>query len=166
MKKMPALILILLFMPIFSYAFQNEPDSFRGMKWGTSLKDLTDMSVATGQKEDHLYVKKNDKLQIGDADLTGIRYGFYKDQFYSVWIRFDSFSNFQKLKETLFQQYGTGEKTNPFMDNYYWFGANVLIYLDYNSIAKRGSIMYSYKPIMEEKKKDDKDKAKKASGDL
>jgi len=161
-----SLIVILLIVPQASYAFQNEPDGFRGIKWGTEIKTLKDMKLKEDDGDSKFYKRKDDKLKIGDADLQYISYSFYKNQFYLVMIGFQSLTNFTKLKETLFEQYGEGNRTNRFMERYFWFGADVSITLDYNEIRETGSISYFFKPILDQIKLDQKNKAKKGAGDL
>ena len=165
MKKMPALILIILFVPLFSYAFQNEPDNFRGIKWGTNIKDLPDMVQLDDPGRQNNNIKhtqrNNEILQIGDAELSDITYRFYKDQFCFVSIRFES-KNFRKLKETLFKLYGPGFQNNPFIENYSWHGANI----DIDLYVEGGLIGYCYKPLLKAEINDGKDNAKRRSGDL
>ena len=59
------------------FAFRNEPDGFRGLKWGDAP---TEDMVFFGQnvdKED-LYHKENDKIEIRSIKLSNITYRFYK----------------------------------------------------------------------------------------
>ena len=155
---------LILSLPVF--AFQNEPDGFRGIKWGTNISELSEMGLIEDDGESKFYVRKNDKMQIGDADLELIAYVFYKDRLYGVMVKYSSSLNFSKLKETLFQVYGSGRRPNPFMEEYHWYGSSVLIGLDFNEIWEKGSISYFYKPIVEEKEGDEKEKAKKGASDL
>lgn len=155
----------ILISPFIAHAYQNEPDNFRGIKWGTNIKELPDMTKSPDNNE--LYVRNNDKFQIGDADLTLIKYGFYKERFYSVWINYESSSNFRKLKDTLFLQFGIGNQPNQFIEQYYWgIGSQVTISLQFNEMKDNGFILFVYNPIREEIINDDKDKAKKAASDL
>lgn len=155
---------LILSLPVF--AFQNEPDGFRGIKWGTNISELSEMGIIEDHGEQKLYVRKNDKMQIGDADLEVIIYVFYKDRLYGVMVIYNSSLNFSKLKETLFQVYGSGRRPNPFMEKYNWYGSSVLITLDFNEIREKGSIIYFYVPILKEQERDVKEKAKKGASDL
>ncbi len=87
MKKNVSILLIvsciliiftsILFAEEIKFTFQNEPDGFRGLKWGdTPTEDM----VFFGQnvdKED-LYHKANDKMEIRGVKLSNITYRFYK----------------------------------------------------------------------------------------
>ena len=64
-------------------AFQNEPDGFRGVKWGASItkigkefsfhKKISDSEI--------VYIKNTDSLKIGDAKLTNVTYSFLDQRF-------------------------------------------------------------------------------------
>jgi hypothetical protein len=68
-------------------AFENEPDGFRGIKWGTSFSTHGKEMVASRRTDDgsiKCYLRTGDKLSIGDAKLTSLEYCYWKDQFYRV----------------------------------------------------------------------------------
>jgi hypothetical protein len=148
------LLIISICVSIPVFAFQNEPDGFRGIKWGTNIRELNDMLVAESGKDTVYYIRKNDTLKIGDADIDQISYGFYKNRFYVVLVEYNGFLNFTKLKTILFDQYGKPDQPNQLMDKYFWTGGTVDIYFDYNEILKRGDIYYSFRPIQQERAKE------------
>jgi len=78
---------IVLLLASITQAFQNEPDGFRGLKWGDPPGE--DMKYI-GEDEVRYYTKyykrKDDKLQMGAAKLESIQYIFYKNQFVSILI--------------------------------------------------------------------------------
>ena len=39
------LVVAILLSPCISWAFSNEPDGFRGIKWGTNILELSDMGA-------------------------------------------------------------------------------------------------------------------------
>jgi len=158
--------LIFFMLPNNSLCFQNEPDGFRGIKWGNNIKDLKGMGIAADDGDSKYYIRKNDKLKIGDAVLESITYGFYKNRFHFVLIEFKAGTNYMKIKETLFEQYGAGNQNNEFLEQYTWYGSNVDILLKYSKISKEGRISYFYKPLTDEQTKDRKEKSIKGTGDL
>ena len=103
---------------VSSFAFQNEPDGFRGIKWGTNIKTLNGMTEIEKQSKGGLilYVKDNDKLQIGGAELMMVCYSFWQDKFYSVFIQTKKHSNWSALKEVVFAKFGEGERYNKYRD--------------------------------------------------
>lgn len=159
-------VTIILLFPNLLFAFQNEPEGFRGVKWGTNITELPDMVFQGSRGEKKLYFKKNDKMKIGDADIQSIGYFFYKEKFYNVLIEFSNLTNFVRIKETCDQLYGSGYRPNRFMEQYFWRGGNVTIFLHYNEISKEGMLSYQFKTIAEEEQADEKTNSKKAAGDL
>ena len=157
-------LLMILFMvgvlliPSIAFTFQNEPDGFRGIKWGTNLSDLPDMRLCGDTMNGgniKTCTRRGDKMKIGDAKLTIIIYMFHKDRFSSVDILFKSAFNFEAIKETLFSVYGEGKQDNQFVEEYRWNGVDVRILL--NKTGLIGYVSYHYMPIiknyLEEKKK-------------
>jgi hypothetical protein len=149
-----------------AFAFQNEPDGFRGIKWGTNISELREMSLSEDRGDSKFYLRKGDKLKIGDADIDRISYGFYKSRFNKLFIIYKGSLNFTKLKDTFFEQYGQGSKPNRFMEQYYWVGETVSIAFEHSEITKKGEIVYTYDPISNEKEADSKKKAKNGAKDL
>ena len=145
------LLIISVYVAIPAFAFQNEPDGFRGIKWGTNISELTDMLVAESGKDTLYYVRKNDTMKIGDADIDQISYGFYKSRFFQVLVEYKGYVNFTKLKAILIGQYGKPEQPNQLMEKYFWSGGTVDIFFDYSEMSKRGNIYYAFRPIQQEK---------------
>lgn len=155
-----ALCVSILILPYSSFGFQNEPDSFRGIKWGTHINTLSDTDSVDREDEPFaIYKKKNDTMKIRDAEIEEITYHFYKGRLFGVGISFMGFTNFDHLKSTFFQLYGKAHRLNRIMEEYYWFGAKLTIMFKYSDTNKKGEILYSYKPIREELIKDKKEAA-------
>jgi len=160
------LLIISVWVSLPAFAFQNEPDGFRGIKWGTNISELPDMSLFEDYGNSKSYLRKGDKLKIGDADIGRIGYGFYKGRFNKLFIIYKGSLNFTKLKDIFFGQYGQGSKPNRFMEQYYWVGETVSISFEHSEITKEGKIFYTYDPISNEKEADRKEKAKNGAKDL
>jgi len=85
------------------FAFQNEPDGFRGLKWGDPLGE--DMVIDTIDGDRIWYTRNNDKLHIGPAELESITYVFYKGRLMGVNITLWS-SDGNDLKDILMLKFG------------------------------------------------------------
>jgi hypothetical protein len=147
-SEMKKVVLIFLFclLPVSAFAFRNEPLGFRGIRWGTHLILLTDLKLYHDEGiRRKVYERKNDKLKIGEAELEKICYIFDFGRFDSVIIHYASYLNHERLKKTLFEAYGEGQRPNESREQYYWFGVAVRIVLEYNEASEEGSIVYSYK---------------------
>ena len=136
-----------------SLSYKNEPDGFRGIKWGTDISTLKDMEYVKtdpsygGVK---LYKRKNDKLQIGDSELISILYGFWKDKFSSVTIYAKGFKNWIKLKEACFQRYSEGMQAKK--TQFYWYGNIATISLGYNEVKELITLLISSEKIFKQQK--------------
>ena len=64
-----------------SYAFKNEPDGFRGIKWGTDINTLSNMTVVNSDGDTHTYERTGDEMKIGNAELAVLTYFFGKENF-------------------------------------------------------------------------------------
>lgn len=93
-------------------AFKNEPDGFRGLKWGDaptedmvfSYRVVSEYNIYKG----NYYYRKSDKLNIGSAELDSIKYIFnlYSNQFYKMQSIFTGETNYNILKIILEGRFG------------------------------------------------------------
>jgi hypothetical protein len=149
---------VCLFSPV--WAFQNEPADFRGIPWGTLLEDLPDMTYLGAIGNVKSYKRENDSMVLGEIRLLSVSYIFYKGRFCSVHVGFQGPSNFNGLKTRLFEAYGEPYRPSEEMERYFWQGAQVDMALRYSEEpTQKGSLIYWFKPIMEEKMADDRAKA-------
>ncbi len=145
--------------------FQNEPDGFRGIKWGTKITRLSGMELVRTEGAEKYYVRPEDKLKIGKADIESITYGFYRDDFFKVIIRVKGLMNYLDLKQTLTGVYGDGE--NVFGKDFFaWSGKQVLITIEFQRMLNEGEALYTYNPIMEKMSKETGRKTVKGADDL
>lgn len=166
----PVIVLMLVF--AFVLGLQNKAqsadiNSFRGLEFGTELNDFSQYGQPERVEQDHLvYRKIDDKMEIGNAKVTDIVYGFYKNRFCTVMIKSKGQYNANSLLDTLTAAYGTPEKPNRYLERYFWFKAKVGLSLTYNKISDEIVIAYLYVPIMNEIEKDKKERAKGGVSDL
>ena len=59
------------------FAFQNEPDGFRGIKWETDIKYLPDMVLDEDGGDSKPYQRNGDTLNIGDAAVESCSYIYF-----------------------------------------------------------------------------------------
>ncbi len=146
--------------------FQNEPDGFRGIIWGSSVKDLPGAEFLAKEGDQQFYTLKGEKLTIADARIDKIVYGFYKDRLFNVMVYYTGLPNFMKIKEVLMQQYGIPDQPNQYIDKYFWDGSKVDIFANYDDISKEGRIAYFFKPLAGEMEEAERTEAGKAGKDL
>jgi hypothetical protein len=148
------------------HGFPNEPGDFRGMKWKADISDFPGMLFIAADGELKFYEMKNENTKIGDATVSKIIYGFYKNRFYSVLVYFDGLLNYSKIKEIYTQKYGSPFQPNEYVSKYFWHGDIVDILLTYDDVMKHGRITYFYKPLAAVMEEDEKQSAKKGAADL
>ena len=137
--------------------FKNEPDWFRGLKWGDAP---TEDMVFLGElpHAGNSYIRIGDKLNIGSADIYHIFYRFnlYSNQFYNVSLRFTGKYNYDILKIIFEGRFG--EPTWKDGDWLQWVGDKVQIQLRFNSGKGEGYILIYSMEIRPESPEDNKQK--------
>ncbi|MEW6264090.1 MAG: hypothetical protein AB1641_13530 [Thermodesulfobacteriota bacterium] len=137
-------------------AFQNEPPAFRELAWGSSIDDAKAQGLTflrdNGDFQD--YLRKDDKLEYGDAQVESIVYSFYKDKLFRVLITYKDMHNYEELKSRLFFVYGPGQARADEYKTWWWFGRDVTIGLFYGIYERGGTLSYIYVPIQREREKD------------
>ena len=136
-------------------AFQNEPNDWRGIEWGTKYDGLEGFTKVTTQSRLDYYAKEDEEMIIGDARLEKVVYVFYHRKFCGAVLNFKSSPNFQIVKTTLFDWYGEGDQSKMNEDRYRWSGTDVTIVLEYDDVTQKGKVTYYYMPIHEKKQRAD-----------
>ena len=149
-------ILLIVIPASTGFAFPNEPEDFRGIRWETNISQLKRMKILEDGGNFKTYVRDNDKMRMGEVELTRIGYAFYKGRFLAAWVNFNSPSNFAKVKRLLFKRHGRGFQPNRLFEKYIWFSVRMGISLDYNTKTKRGAVTYIFKPLWDEKESEEK----------
>jgi hypothetical protein len=147
-------------------AFPNQPDGFRGIKWGTRVEDLEHLKLLEQTGDFEVYAKTDDNLNLGETDLEKIVYMFYKGRFAGLVIEYESAINYRIIDRALVEYYGPGQPQSNIQKKHQWDGFEVLIGHEFNSGKNKGRIIYAYKPVMEKSEKDLTQKARAAAKDF
>jgi len=119
------------------------PNGFRDITWGTPLSELTGMVVADDSGQVKYYRRTGDPLNLGEAELKRLSYGFYKGKFYSVLIEFEGRANFEKAKTHLLATYGDTAKIGSAGTSYMWGTADgSSVNLKYSEITQQGYVFF------------------------
>ena len=132
------------------FAYDNEPDDFRGIKWNTHIEKLSDMEVVLDGGDLKAYTKKGEKMQLEEAKLSALHYIFYKDHFYCVHVEFKGLDDFNKIKDVLFKTYGEPEGTELYDKLFAWPGVSASITLEFDESTGKGELGYKFLPIDQE----------------
>jgi hypothetical protein len=147
------LVLVLFWSLMYSgivFAYDNEPDDFRGIKWDTHIEKLPDMEIILDGGDLKAYTRKGEKMTLEGADLTALHYVFYEDHFYCVHIEFEGLDNFNKIEDALFKTHGQPEGTQYYDKRFAWPGQQASITLEYDESLGRGELGYKFLPIDQE----------------
>jgi hypothetical protein len=144
---MVVLALIMLVTYMFLPGTRQEPAEFRGMKWGSNIRELPDMKLMAEEGDLKFFERPNDLAKIGDADVDKIVYGFYKDRFYNVMVYYRSLSNFSKMQEMFSREFGKPFQPNASEKKLFWNGEQVNLLLNFDDASNTGRISYLFKPI-------------------
>jgi len=145
-----ASILIFLITGI-GFAFQNEPDGFRGLKWGDAP---TEDMVFVGKLNvgEVFYTKIEDKKGIGTAKFHALGYVFYNKRFIQAMGFFKDKNNYNILEIICREKFG-----EPTKEGYYdltWYGSKTIIWLRYNTTKDEGSLDFGSIKIKKEQIED------------
>jgi len=123
MKNRSLVFSVLLLAAGATFAFQNEPDGFRGIKWGTKLSaHAREMTLKEKSQDETYYTRRGDKMALGAAKLSELSYGYWNDQLVAIIIETSGVENRTALIAEFRKQYGPGTKPSEFLDEYAWRG--------------------------------------------
>jgi len=137
MRTIIVVVILFIITSTVSFAFQNEPDGFRGIKWGTDIGDLPRMEYLRDYITDFggikIYINKEDELKIGDAAVSEIKYYFWKNKFYKVSASTNDLLNSGTLQHSCIDNFG--DQVDFVASAYVWRGLVTKIMVtnpDYN----------------------------------
>jgi hypothetical protein len=165
---MVALALALALAPSIASAYQNEPIGFRGIEWGSDAENHKEQLTETSRSKEgvEIYRRRDDKMNIGEADLNSIAYVFYRGQFSAAMIRSSGLSNQTALLRALQAQFGSGDQSNRYIPKYFWRGAIANIFMDCNSVTKDCTVVMQSERIRALQNADRQSAAEKSKGDF
>jgi len=132
-KRLMLLVgIIFLTVCIVGFAFPNEPDGFRGLKWGDApTEDMYFVYEIISEYMDNakIYAKYRENNNIGSAKLISLEYCFNlrSNQFYKVTANFSKDKYFEVL-EIIFKD-RFGEPTKKEKDFLLWNSEKTRVYL-------------------------------------
>jgi hypothetical protein len=125
---------------------KDDLDGFRGIKWGTSIKEIEGMKYLETRGDNNLehikydlYQRKNERLALGLLKLDEINYWFWKGKLAKVTIEASGGEpTFNFMKDVCFERFGQGkykgktgsDKTRP-QYSYQWVGKKIHVGLSF-----------------------------------
>lgn len=147
-----------------------EIEGFRDFKWGASPTSLNGKELVEVSRDDREktsdYKMQNENVYIGTVDADAIKYTFFEDKLYSVFIFYHGESYFVSLKQTLDAKYGRGKKEDILGYSYSWISKKGRIAINFEPIREYGSIMMIGNKVFDEYIKHKEKLSKESSKDL
>jgi len=120
-----------------------EPQGVNGVKWGAELASLNEMKPyrkdATHGGID-FYLRTDDGYKLKNGKPIRIQYGFWRGKFYVGMVVTEDASDWEPLKETVFEKFGVGAKPFVNQEEYLWVGKDATMGLRYDAYAKTGTL--------------------------
>ncbi len=164
-------IILLSFMAEIAFAFQNEPEGFRDLKWGDS--PAGDMELIDSAINEMIYQRSNVKSHIGGVEFFKIDFIFLQkrvgscgceteESFVGVHLYFKGKENYDILKMLLRDRFG--EETYKGGIELEWEGNKTIILLNYEFIFNGGELIFEsnqlFKKLIDIDEKEQIEKAK------
>ncbi len=164
-RRKVAVIAIAFFLVLLttgSFAFQNEPEGFRGNLWGDPpTKEMTELFRDSFSVN---YFIPGDKKQLGNASFSSIGYTFFEDKFSMVSLIFAGEENYDRLLVICEDKFG--QETRELFYDIRWVSADSFVRVTYDLMQETGSLSLGSMPLAIAKDKAIKAaEAEKAAGD-
>ncbi len=95
----------------------------RNLRWGinrSAIGMMQEIDTGSDQMDLKEYVRKNEDLKLGDAQLDSIVYAFWRYRLYAVTIWVSGHDNYLALRSEIFNRFGVGLKSENHPDRYLW----------------------------------------------
>ena len=119
-----------------------EPQGFNGIKWETELLTLDRMKPYRKELSHggiDFYLRAGDGYKLKDGKLLPIQYGFWKGKFYVGLVMTEQASDWDALKESVFEKFGAGAKPFTNQEEYLWIGKNATMALRFDELLRMGT---------------------------
>ncbi len=119
----------------------SEPDGFDGIRWETELSTLRGMKhyrTDPSHGGTEFYLKEENTFKFGKGRLKTVQYGFWRGQFFVGMVTTQGLSNWNALKEAVFEKYGEGAKAFRNREEFLWIGEDAVMALRYDETTKAG----------------------------
>lgn len=156
---------LFLVLSVGAFAFQNEPEGFRGLEWGDAPTEEME-HYSSSKKGTDYYILPDDEMAIGNVKLYLIGYMFYEGQFLGVGLYFRGEDNYDLMKTICEQRYGEDEMDEGFYTTA-WYGQKGFALLNYDYTEEGGFLTLGSTTLMMRKLTAEKEReAEKAAGDF
>jgi len=125
----------------------TEPNAFHGVKWGTPMAAIPDLTVVEKAGDATYATVQNVVYRIGDAFLSDMVYAFCQDKFAAVMVDYRGRKAHESIKKFLSAKYTVPLQMGNNPDSLAWPIGNVLIRMEFDPIKDTGNLSYFYQPL-------------------
>lgn len=120
---------------------------FRNVKFESDIASCKDLVLLERDGNIEVYHRTTDNLQMSQYNLKEIAYVFYGNKLADIILAFPR-PNYQGgLIDTLFSQFGKGEKDKIDLDKYRWKSKKVVIVYDENPFKQEATLLMMSIPM-------------------
>lgn len=149
-----------------SKKFLDYKNGFKDIKLGSDIADLSDKVKLVDKEQNFYEFLEIADLKIGTSKINSIALATYNGKIKDIFISLEKGSG-NTIFSVLREAYGIySDRPNQFMDKYYWLGNKVRLILDFSSIYKHPTVMFSDKKLTDDAYEASKQADKKAINDL
>lgn len=130
-------------MPVGAGPMKNDPEGFRGIRWGASLQSMEDLTLISTWRHIHEYEFKAGPPKIGNASPEYVKLSTVDGKFARVTVRYHGEETHKQLLAHLESEFGEIERMPGSMvrglnQQYNWRGPETEINLTYQAMGERG----------------------------
>ena len=124
---------------------RNDPEGFRGIQWGSPLRDIETLVLVESWQHVREYEFKDGPLHLGNAHLESVKLSSIGGAFARVTIRYQGEETHEQVVAYLQSRFGPIERMPGSMmrglsQTYTWRGPETQINLTYQGMGTRGFI--------------------------
>jgi hypothetical protein len=117
--------------------------------WGDSASKYSGLSSLSAKGDVNYYSSPGETYTVGNVSIDKAIFGFYKDQFFGVYLNIDSVEVYDKLLDYMKSQYGLPayKTTSNDMIVYKWKEKDVTIKLKMNKSTEKMKLAFYFQPF-------------------
>ncbi len=119
-----------------------EPRGVNEIRWEADVATLKEMKSYRKDSSHggiHFYLRAGDGYKLRSGKLIPIQYGFWRGKFYIGMVMTEQVSDWDALKDSVFEKFGVGAKPFSNKEEYLWIGKDVTMALRYDENLKKGT---------------------------
>jgi hypothetical protein len=133
-----------------SVAAYDLQQGIHGMQWGSPISNYNDLTRVKELNQAAYYINSNMQYETANQPVPGVFYGFYRDQFFAVFIKLRSPDQFSHLVRQFRKKYGkpkTTRDTAARLTVHRWKDADVSIKLKLRESPAEYKLAMYYLPL-------------------